>query len=263
MTDFGHDFAGEVVLVTGGNRGIGRVIAERFADAGAAVAITGRDEDALGLCEQVLKARGATVLAVRSDVGSEPDVRRAVSAVESQLGPVTALVNNAAISGPTAAVQDMARADFEAVLTTNLVGPFLTAKHVLPGMCSRGSGSVVNIGSIAGVQAYPLRSPYSASKWGLEGLTRTLAAEVGPDGVRVNLVAPGPTEGERSTDVIAARAQAQGIPFEELRARYEAQIPLQRFVTGAEVAAAVLFLSSPAASGITGQSFCVSGGIEI
>jgi NAD(P)-dependent dehydrogenase (short-subunit alcohol dehydrogenase family) len=258
-----HDFSGDVVLVTGGNRGIGLAIAEQFAAAGAAVAITGRDEDALSSAARQLEERGGAVVAVRADVGSEADVRNSVDVVTSELGPITVLVNNAAARGPTAAVVDMPTDEFQAVVATNLLGPFLTAKHVLPGMCSRGAGAIVNIGSVAGVEAYPLRSPYAASKWGLVGLTRTLAAEVGPDGVRVNLVAPGPTQGPGSTGVIQARAEAQGVPFSELLARYEADIPLRRFVTGDEVAAAVLFLASPAASGITGQSFCVSGGIEI
>jgi NAD(P)-dependent dehydrogenase (short-subunit alcohol dehydrogenase family) len=126
-----------------------------------------------------------------------------------------------------------------------------------------GRGTIVNVGSIAGVQAYPLRSSYASSKWGLEGLTRTLAAELGPDGIRVNIVSPGPTQGDRSTSVITARAEALGTSFESLRAEYESQIPMRRFVTAEEVARTVAFFASDASDGVTGQSIRVSGGIEI
>ena len=250
---------GKAALVTGGNRGIGLAIARALQDAGACVCITGRDEDAL---EAALAELGDGVVGVTGDVAEGADVVHAVEQAEA-LGPLEVVVNNAASAGPTLAVHELAPDEFEAVLRTNLLGPFLVVHHALPGMIERGRGSIVNIGSIAGVEGYPLRSPYSASKWGLVGFTRTLAGEVGPHGIRVNLVAPGPTEGERSTNVISARADALGQPFEELRARYEQEIPLRRFVRADEVAAAVVFLASDAASGITGQSFCVSGGIEI
>jgi 3-hydroxybutyrate dehydrogenase/3-oxoacyl-[acyl-carrier protein] reductase len=137
------------------------------------------------------------------------------------------------------------------------------AKQVLTTMVERRHGSIVNIGSIAGVEAYPLRSPYCASKWGLVGLTRTLAAEYGQHGIRVNLVGPGATSGEGADGVIAKRAAALGRDVEELKAEYADDIPLRRFVTADETAAAVAFLLSDDASGITGQSLCVSGGIEI
>ena len=203
---------------------------------------------------------GGAVGAV-GDVADDVDVARAVARAEA-LGPLEVVVNNAAAAGPTLPVHELPPDEFEAVLRTNLLGPFLVAHHALPRMIARGRGAIVNIGSIAGVEGYPLRSPYSSSKWGLVGFTRTLAGEVGQYGIRVNLVAPGPTEGERSTAVIRARAEALGQPFEELRARYEQQIPLRRFVDADEVASAVLFLATDASSGITGQSFCVSGGIE-
>lgn len=257
--DVSATLAGRSALVTGGNRGIGRVIALALADAGAAVCVLGRDERSL---EAALGELGPHAAGVAGDVAVDADVARAVERAE-KLGPLEVVVNNAAAAGPTLAVHELPPIEFDAVLRTNLLGPFLVAHHALPRMIERGRGSIINIGSIAGFEAYPLRSPYSSSKWGLVGLTRTLAAEVGPYGIRVNLVAPGPTEGERSAGVIDARARATGRAPAELRAAYEEQIPLRRFVRPEEVAAAVLFLASDAASGITGQSFCVSGGIEI
>lgn len=242
---------GRVALVTGGGRGIGRAVAAALTAEGARVAICGRAQPS-----------GAD-LAVAADVGVEDDVRRLIARVTDELGPPEIVVNNAASAGPTAPLHEIDAQDFAAVLRTNLLGPFLVSKHTLPAMLAAGRGAIVNIGSIAGVEAYPLRSPYAAAKWGLVGLTRTLAAEAGPGGVRVNLVAPGVTEGERADRVIATRAAATGTTVADLRAHYQAAIPLRRFVTPGEVAAAVVFLASDAASGITGQSFCVSGGIEI
>jgi meso-butanediol dehydrogenase/(S,S)-butanediol dehydrogenase/diacetyl reductase len=251
-----------VALVTGGNRGIGRAIALRLAEAGFAVCVSGRDEDALAEAVAELDDRGARALGFAGDVSSEDDVAALVERA-SELGFLEAVVNNAAVAGPTMPLQALPANEFVSVLAANLLGPFLVAKHALPGMIERRSGSIVNIGSVAGVQAYPLRSPYAASKWGLVGLTRTLAAEVGQYGIRVNLVAPGPTRGERADAVIRARAEASGVPEDDVRRTFEDRIPLRRFVEPGEVAAAVVFLCSDAASGITGQSFCVSGGFEV
>lgn len=258
-----RDLEGRTALVSGSSRGIGRVIALELAWRGAAVAVTGRDEAALADTVAAIAETGARWASVTADLGSVDDLDRLVRRVGEELGTIDVLVNNAAAAGPTAPLVETEVADYEETLRVNLVGPFALCRAVVPGMRQRGGGSIVNIGSIAGVQAYPLRSSYASSKWGLEGLTTTLAAELGPDGIRVNIVSPGPTRGDRSTAVITARAEALGTTFESLRAEYESQIPLRRFVTAEEVARAVAFFASDASDGITGQSIRVSGGIEI
>lgn len=258
-----EDLEGRIALVSGSSRGIGRVIALELAWRGAAVAVTGRDERALAETEHAIAETGARFVAVPADLGSAGDVDRLIRRVADELGTIDVLVNNAAAAGPTAPLAETEVADYEATLRVNLVGPFALCRAVVPGMRERGGGAIVNIGSIAGVEAYPLRSSYASSKWGLEGLTRTLAAELGPDGIRVNIVSPGPTQGDRSTSVITARAEALGTSFEALRSEYESQIPLRRFVTADEVARTVAFFASDASAGVTGQSIRVSGGIEI
>jgi NAD(P)-dependent dehydrogenase (short-subunit alcohol dehydrogenase family) len=149
------------------------------------------------------------------------------------------------------------------VVDTNLNGLFYCTKYVLPIMIAKRSGNILNIGSIAGVYAYPLRTPYNATKWAIAGVTQTIAAEVGPYNIRCNCLSPGPTEGDRAFNVIRRRAEATGKTFEEMKKFYEDQIPIRRFVTPEEVAKAALFLVTDESSGITAQHFCVSGGIEV
>lgn len=252
---------GDVAIVTGASRGIGLSIAHRLAADGARLCIMGRDPGALEAARTELAAV-TEVVAMAGDVASEADVARVVEAAAS-LGSIGAVVNNAASRGPTTPLHEIAVDEFDRVIDVNLRGAFLLVRAAVPAMIERHRGSIVNIGSVAGFEAYPLRAAYCASKWALVGLTRTMAVEYGPSGIRANLVAPGPTAGEGADGVIATRAAALEVPFEELKAQYEGEIPLRRFVTTDETAVAVAFLVSDAASGITGQSICVSGGIEV
>ena len=155
---------------------------------------------------------------------------------------------------------DVTAESWDETLAVNLRGAFYCAKYVSAAMIERRRGSIVNISSVAGRIGYALRTPYAASKWGMIGLSHSLAAELGPHGIRVNAVLPGSTDGERLNRVIAARAATEGKPVEEVRDWYVRDIPIQRMVSEAEVADAVLFLASDQASGMTGQAVSVCGG---
>ena len=254
----------KVAIITGGNDGIGRVIALTFADEGARLCICGRRKEKLDqVAEEIRKKRGEHVLSVVADVSQEEEVERMVSGTVDRFGVIDVLVNNASFEGPTAPIHEIAGGDWRKVVDTNLNGLFYCTKYVLRDMIPRKSGNILNIGSIAGVYAYPLRTPYNATKWAIAGVTQTIAAEVGQYNIRCNCLSPGPTEGERAYKVIRRRAEATGKTFEEMKQFYADQIPIKRFITPEEVARTAVFLTSEDSSGITAQHFCISGGIEV
>ncbi len=273
--DESQRFPGQVALVTGASRGIGRVIARAFAGEGARVALVSTRAEAVKRVSDEIAAAGGQAVPLEGDVSREADVRRIVAQAEGALGPIDVLVNNAGIPGPTAPATEVSLADWERVLAVNLTGVFLCAREVLKGMVARCSaaalrgrgqqnrapGAIINIGSIAGKMSYPYRTPYASAKWALVGLTLTLAEEVGRYGIRVNCICPGPVAGELIEDVIAARARAMNLPTETVRQKFVGLTMLKRMVRAEDVAAAVLFLASDAAANITGQALDVSGGM--
>jgi NAD(P)-dependent dehydrogenase (short-subunit alcohol dehydrogenase family) len=256
-------FADRVVVVTGAGYGIGRGIAEAFAREGAAVVLAGRSTDRLAQVEAGLSAAPAKPLVVPTDVRLEADVERLIDTTHRTLGRLDVLVNNAGVAGPTSLARDLSLSEWEDTLRVNLTGAFLCARRAAGIMIEASRGSIVNIASVAGRMGYALRTPYAASKWGMIGLSHSLAAELGRYGVRVNAVLPGSTEGERIDRVVAARSAAEGRPPAEVREWFTKDIPLGRMVTAAEVANAVMFLASDDASGITGQAFSVCGGYQM
>ncbi len=260
-------FEGQVAFVTGASRGIGRVIARAFASEGAAVGLFGLRKEALQEVESELTAAGRRAVALEGDVTNEVSVREAFDEAERNLGPVRILVNNAGISGPTAPVTHITLSDWERVLTVNLTGPFLCAREALRHMTERcrrepgTGGSILNISSVAGKISYPRRTPYASSKWGLIGLTLTLAEEAGPFGIRVNCLCPGPVAGQHLEEVIRARARDSGLPPEKVREKFLGLTMLKRLVHPEDVAKAALFLASEDAANITGQALDVTGGL--
>jgi len=242
---------GRRALVTGGGRGLGRMIATTLAQAGADVAITSRTAgSADAAAAEIASATGRRVQAFALDVTVPDDIPRTVADVEAALGPIDILINNAGLNirGP---IQKLSEADWDAVVDTNLKGPFLVTRAVGPGMVARGWGRVVNLASILGVVSLPERTPYCSSKSGVIGLTRVLGLEWAGTGVTVNALCPGVFGTEMNTALLADPAK---------HAEFVRRIPMGRLGDVDELAGAVLFLSSPASSYVTGTSLFVDGG---
>lgn len=252
-----------VAVVTGGGRGIGRTLALRFAAEGAFVAVAGPNEDSIQKVSEEIHAGGGKAAPIVTDVSDEPSVQRLVSRATAELGRIDILVNNAGVIGPTAPVVDVAREEWDTTLAVNLTGAFLCAKHALPGMIERRRGRILNITSVAGLNAYALRSPYSVSKWGMIGLTRTLADEVGKYDITVNAIAPGPVRGPRIDEVIRRRAAEMNLPLESVARQYVEPSALKRMVEEEDIAAMAAFLASDEARNITGETFTVSAGYRL
>ena len=243
---------GRRALVTGGAKGLGLVISTALAQAGADVAVAGRNEaDLVAACGQIAGATGRKAVAAVADVTRADQVDRMAADVERGLGgPVDILVNNAGIN-VRGNSHELAEADWDAVVAINLKAPFLVARRVGPGMCERGWGRVVNMGSILSVIALPGRAPYASAKAGLLNLTKVLALEWAGRGVTVNAVCPGPF------------ATAMNLPLLNDPEKYKAfvaKIPMGRWGDLHEVAGAAVFLASDAASYVTGTGLFVDGG---
>jgi 3-hydroxybutyrate dehydrogenase len=254
---------GKVAVITGGGRGIGRAIALRFAAAGAHVVVSGTSREALEQTARDIEASGARALSVMADVADEAAVEHLIAAALDAFGRIDILVNNAGVAGPTAPVTDVTREAWDRTLAINLTGAFLCAKHALPHMIEQQSGRIINITSIAGLQAYALRSPYCASKWAMIGLTETLAEEAGRYNITANAIAPGPVHGPRIESVIRNRAAQMNAAYEEVERQYVEPTALKRMVEEEDIAAMALFLASDAGRNITGETFNISSGYRL
>jgi len=256
--------AGKVAIVTGGGRGLGRAIALRFAAEGAALALAGTGAPHLQATATEITTLGGRAIPLIADVADEAAVAAMVSATVARFGRLDILVNNAGISGPTAAIVEAPLAEWERTLAVNLTGAFLCTRHAIPHLIKAGGGRILNISSIAGQMGYALRSAYAASKWGLIGLTRSTAIEVGPHDITVNAIAPGSTRGERLTSVIRDRAAVLGSTPERVEQEFFiGQNALRRVVEPEEIAATALFLASDEARNITGETITVSAGFRL
>lgn len=246
------------MLITGGASGIGRRLAERFAETGARVALC--DADAIAVAQ--MSAMHANMISRTADVTDETQMQSFLSEVEDTWGGVDVVCANAGTGGPAGRIEDMSYSDWQACIAVNLNGTFLTCRWAARVMRTQGSGLILITSSTAGLFGYPLRSPYATAKWGLVGLTKTLAMELGPAGVRVNAIAPGSVEGDRMERVLANESAATGRDIEELRASYVENVSLRSWVSGDDLADMALFLASPAASKVSGQVMAVDGHTE-
>jgi NAD(P)-dependent dehydrogenase (short-subunit alcohol dehydrogenase family) len=242
---------GQVVLITGALAGIGRATALAFAQAGARIVISGRQDDAGHAFAKELRAAGAEAEFIRADVRHEEDVRNLVDQTVARFGQLDAAVNNAGTEGNPGPLTEQTTETYAATFDTNVLGALLSMKHELRVMAPRKHGSIINLSSTMGHKAAPNASIYIASKHAVEGLTKAAALEGAPFGVRVNAVAPGPVETEM-LNRFAGDAERKAIMI--------ARVPLQRAGTPKEIAETIVFLASDKSSFITGHIISVDGG---
>lgn len=247
------DLTGLRVAITAGAGGIGRVLADSFAACGAEPFVSDVDEAALAKCGHP---------GMRADAGRASEMEGFIDAAVAALGGLDVLLNNAGIAGPTARVEDVTPAELDAVLQVDLAAMFHCARRAVPALRAAGGGSIVNLSSAAGKFGFALRSPYAAAKWGVVGFTRTLAMELGGDGIRVNAILPGLVDGPRIRSVIRNKAAAAGISDNEQTERAMATVNLRCFVTQQDIANMALYLCSPFGATISGQALSVDGGME-
>ena len=243
------------VVITAGAAGIGLTYARRFAAAGARVALC--DVDAAAVEAAGKEIDGA--IAHRADVTDEAQMSAFFLEVEERWGGADVVIANAGTGGPAGQIEDLTLESWRSCLAVNLDGAFLTCRWAARVLKEGGGGSLILMSSSAGLHGYPNRSPYATSKWGIIGLMKTLAMELGPHGVRVNAICPGSVEGDRMDRVLAKEAKATGLTEAEMRARYVAGVSLRSWVSADDIAEASLFLASPAGAKISGQAFPVDG----
>jgi NAD(P)-dependent dehydrogenase (short-subunit alcohol dehydrogenase family) len=242
---------GKRAVVTGGAKGLGRVMAGALAEAGAEVAVVSRTAgDCEKAAEEIARETGRKAVGVAADVSRAEDVERMAEEVERKLGAVDILINNAGINrrGPVA---ELSEEDWDAVVDVNLKAPFLCSRRLGPGMAARGWGRIVNLGSIMSVVSVAGRVPYASAKAGVLGMTRTLALEWAQQGVTVNAICPGPFATEMNKPLLEDPEKYKA---------FVAKVPMGRWGELHEVAGAALFLASDASSYVTGTALFVDGG---
>ena len=248
------DLAGRTAVVTGGGSGLGAAIASALHASGADVVVVGRDQAKLDAVVERLGARTRALACDVSDPASVDSLRSRLADTE-----VSILVNNAGVPGPVAALTDISVEDWDAVFDVNVRGTFLLCKAFLPGMTERGAGDVINIASVSGKRPLAHRTPYCASKMAVIGLTSTLAFEVGPAGVSVNTLSPGPVEGPRMARNFRLEAERSGSSIADAEAVFVSRAALGRMVTEDEVGRAVVaMLDMP---GLCGADIDLSAGM--
>jgi NAD(P)-dependent dehydrogenase (short-subunit alcohol dehydrogenase family) len=251
------DFTGKVALITGAGNGIGRATALAFGKSGAKVVVVDRDAAGGEATAGILRQQGGEARFVAADVTRSSDVAAYVKAALDAFGRIDCFHNNAGIEGTWKHTAEYDEAMFDQVIAVNVKGVFLGLRHVLPVMLQQKAGAIVNTASVAGLVATPGMPAYVASKHAVIGLTKTAAGEVARSGVRVNAVCPGPVD---TRMIHSLEQQLNPADPASVSRRYQAAIPLGRYVVPDEIANTVLFLCSDLASAITGAQYVVDGG---
>ncbi|MGB0968722.1 MAG: SDR family oxidoreductase [Halocynthiibacter sp.] len=242
------------VLITAGASGIGLAMAQAFDAEGYEIWVTDVNKAALNALPSHFHGHLA-------DASSEEDMKAVFSDLE-KTGGLDVLCANAGIAGPTAAIEDVALTDWQKCVSVNLEGAFLAAKYAAPLMKAASKGAIVVTSSTAGIYGYPFRAPYAAAKWAMVGLTKTLAMELGPFGIRANVICPGSVEGPRMEGVLEREAKAKGMTRDDVYAGYAAGTSMRSFVQAQDIANMAVFLSSDKARLVSGQVISVDGHTE-
>ena len=240
------------VLITAGATGIGRAMADAFSSQGAEVWIADVDEAALDACPEEWRRD-------QLDVTDEIAISKLFARLHADWGELSVLCANAGIAGPTAPVEETSLVEWRRCVSVNLEGAFLFSKYAAPLMKSQKSGVIILTSSTAGLYGFMHRAPYVSAKWGVIGLMKTLAIELGPFNIRTNVICPGSVEGPRLDGVIEREAAAKGVRADEIREAYAAGTSMGRLVSPTDIANMAVFLASPQARYVSGQVIAVDG----
>jgi NAD(P)-dependent dehydrogenase (short-subunit alcohol dehydrogenase family) len=248
---------GRRVLLTGADT-TARMIAERFAAAGASVFTCDIRQEAIDLIKAANPRMGAAI----ADVSQEVDVERLIEAAQAHMGGIDVLVNVVGVPGPAKPVEEISLSEWRSTLSVNLDGVFLTIRAVVAGMKAQGHGVILNISTASTRTLPPNRSPYVASKCAVEGLTRSLARELGPHQVRVNAILPGGINSARMDGIFQRLADARGVGLEQARREALQFVSMRSLIESEEIAEMALFLCSDQARHVSGQLIAVDGNSE-
>ncbi len=252
-------------IVTGAAKGMGAAITTTLAREGADIVLTARDTSALEEVAGQVRALGRRAEVVAADVTVDAQVKEMAERASNVFdGRIDILVNVAGVTGPIETpAWEIDAEDFSHVIEANIRGTFLPIKYVIPSMVARRSGKIVNIGGTSGLRGYKYRAAYSSSKWGVRGLTRTVALDAGEFGINVNVVCPGIVHTPRMDKLCEEKARVRGWTFDQVYQEYVDEMALKRVTEPQDIADAVLFLASDDSRNMTGQEITVDGGWDV